>query len=72
MTKGDNTKGYFQSNEDTEDMIKVDKCLNGEDADDVNKMDKCWNTEDANARNKEHHFVNKERNDQILKEEEKE
>ena len=37
MTKGENTKGYFQNNADTDDMNKVDKCLNTEDADDLNK-----------------------------------
>ena len=44
-------KGYFQNDADTDDMSKMDMCLNTEDADDVNKMDKCRNTEDAATRN---------------------
>ncbi len=37
MKNEEDTKGYFHNNADTDDMNKMDKCLNTEDASTRNK-----------------------------------
>lgn len=67
----ESTKGHFQNRGDTDDLNKMDKCMNNGDGNDRNKVDNCLDFEDAKARRKERKFVIKEHSDQIAKGEKK-